>query len=208
MSFAEMSLGTFVDELASGKPAPGGGSAAALAGALGAALVSMVANLTVGREKFKAVEPEVKAILVKSEDLRRRLLNYIEDDVAAFNAYSAAAKLPKDTDEQKAARSAAIQKALINAVDPPMDTARACVEVLDLCTPIAEMGNVQAVSDAGVGALMAEAGMRAAALNVQINLSWIKDAAFVARKRKELDTLLAGRPELKETTVHLVESKL
>ncbi len=208
MTFAQQTLGDFLDDLASSKPAPGGGSAAALAGSIGAALVSMVANLTVGREKFKAVEPEVQAILAKSEDLRHRLLAYIEDDVAAFNAYSAAAKLPKDTADEKAARSAAIQKALMAAVDPPMNTVRACVEVLELCRPIAEMGNVQAVSDAGVGALMAEAGMRAAALNVQINLSWIKDAAFVERKRKELDALLAGRSEQKEQTVHYVESKL
>lgn len=208
MTFAEQSLGSFMDDLASSKPAPGGGSVAALAGALGAALVSMVANLTVGKEKFKDVEPEVKAILARSEDLRHRLLSYIEDDVAAFNAYSAAAKLPRDTDEQKAARSAAIQKALINAVDPPLNIAKACVDVLELCWPIAEKGNVQAVSDAGVGALMAEAGLRAAALNVQINLAWIKDADFVARKRKELDSLLGGRSEQKEKTVQFVESKL
>ena len=208
MTFAEQSLGSFLDDLASSKPAPGGGSVAALSGALGAALVSMVANLTVGKEKFKNVEPEVKALLARSEDLRHRLLSYIEEDVAAFNGYSAAARLPRDTDEQKAARSAAIQKALINAVNPPMNVAKACVEVLDLCWPIAEKGNVQAVSDAGVGALMAEAGLRAAALNVQINLGWIKDAEFVARKREELDALLDGRPEKKEKTVQYVESKL
>jgi methenyltetrahydrofolate cyclohydrolase len=208
LPFADLTLATFLDDLASGKPAPGGGSAAALSGALGAALVSMVANLTIGKEKFKDVEPEMKEILAKSETLRHKLLAMIDDDVAAFNAYSAAAKLPKETDAQKTARSAALQKALINAVDPPMDTARACVEILDLCRPVADKGNVQAVSDAGVGALLAEAGMRSAALNVQINLGWIKDADFVGRKHKELNDLLAGRPEQKETTVKVVESKL
>jgi formiminotetrahydrofolate cyclodeaminase len=208
MSFSEQSLGSFLDDLASSKPAPGGGSVAALSGALGAALVSMVANLTVGKEKFKAVEPEVRAMLEKSEALRHRLLRAIEEDVAAFNGYSAAAKLPKDTDEQKAARSAAIQKALMNAVDPPMSVAKACVEVLDLCGPMAEKGNVQAVSDAGVAALMAEAGLRAAALNVQINLGWIKDAEFTTRKRKELDALLEGKSAQKEKTVAYVQSKL
>jgi methenyltetrahydrofolate cyclohydrolase len=208
MTFAEQPLGGFLDDLASSKPAPGGGSVAALAGALGASLVSMVANLTIGKEKFKDVEPEVKAILARSENLRHRLLACIEEDVAAFNGYSAAAKLPKDTDEQKAARSAAIQKALMAAVDPPLNIARACVEVLDLCWPIAEKGNVQAVSDAGVGALMAEAGLRAAALNVQINLAWIKDAGFVETKRKELDDLVSGRSDQKDKTVSFVESKL
>jgi formiminotetrahydrofolate cyclodeaminase len=168
----------------------------------------MVANLTVGKPKFAAVEAEVQGILARSEALRRTLLACIDEDVAAFNLYSAAARLPKDTDEQKAARSAAIQKALKAAVDPPMNTVRACADVLDLCWPIAEKGNVQAVSDAGVAALMAEAGMRSAALNVQINLAWIKDDEFVARKRKELDDLIAGRPAQKEKTVQFVQSKL
>lgn len=208
MSFAELSLASFLDDLASTSPAPGGGSVAALAGSLGAALVSMVGSLTIGKEKFKDVEPEVRALRARSETLRYRLLAYIEDDVAAFNGYSAAARLPKETAEQKAARSASIQKALMNAVDPPMNIARACVDVLDLCLPIAEKGNGQAVSDAGVGALMAEAGLRAAALNVQINLGWIKDAEFVASKRKELDYLLKGRAEQKEKTIQFVESKL
>lgn len=208
MAFADMTLAEFLDDLAASKPTPGGGSVAALAGSLGAALVSMVANLTVGKEKFKSVEPQAQAILARSEELRQRLLHFIDEDVAAFNAYSAAARLPRETDEQKAARSAAIQKALMAAVTPPMETARACVEVLDLCRPIAEIGNVQAVSDAGVGALMAEAGLRGAALNVQINLGWIKDPDFVARKHKELDDLLAGRPQIKEQIVTFVESKL
>ena len=208
MTFADQTLGSFLDDLASPKPTPGGGSAAALAGALGAALVSMVANLTVGKEKYRAVEPEMQEIRTKSEALRRRLLACIDEDIAAFDAYSAAAKLPKESEEQKAARSAAIQKALINAVEPPMNTVRACVEVLDLCRPVAEKGNLQAISDAGVGALMAEAGLRAAALNVMINLAWIKDADFVAHTRKELDTLLVGRPELKEQVVELVQNKL
>ena len=208
MPFADQTLGSFLDDLASSKPAPGGGSVAALSGALGAALVSMVANLTLGKEKYKDVEPEIKNMLAKSEALRHRLLNLIEEDVAAFNQWSVAAKLPRDTDEQKAARTAAIQKALVNAAEPPMNTAKACADVLDLCRPMAEKGNAQAVSDAGVAALMAEAGLRSAALNVQINLGWIKDAEFVAKMRKKLDGLLKGRSEQKEDTVKYVEGKL
>ncbi len=208
MTFAKQPLGEFMDDLASSKPAPGGGSVAALAGALGAALVSMVGNLTVGKEKYKAVEPEIQAMLATSEKLRHRLLNLIEEDVAAFNLWAAAAKLPRDTEEQKAARTAAIQNALIKAAKPPMDIAKCCADVLDLCRPIAEKGNVQAVSDAGVAALLAEAGLRAAALNVQINLGWIKDEEFKAKTRKKLDKLLAGRSAQKEETVKYVESKL
>lgn len=208
MPFTEQPLGGFMADLASSTPAPGGGSVAALSGALGAALVSMVANLTVGKEKYKASEPQVKEMLAKADGLRLRLLQLLEDDVTAFNGYSAAAKLPKDSDEQKAARSAAIQKSLMVAAGPPLDVCRACVEVLDLARPMAELGNVQAVSDAGVAALMAEAGLRAAALNVEINLGWIKDTDFVARTRAELNALMAGRAEQKEATVAYVRSKL
>src|SRR4030042_1351231 len=108
MTFAKQPLGEFLDDLASSKPAPGGGSVAALSGALGAALVSMVGNLTVGKEKYKAVEPEIQEMLAKSEKLRHRLLNLIEEDVAAFSLWAAAAKLRRATEEKKAARTAAI----------------------------------------------------------------------------------------------------
>jgi formiminotetrahydrofolate cyclodeaminase len=116
--------------------------------------------------------------------------------------------MPRDTEEQKLMRTAAMQKALKNATAVPMQLAEVCVEVLKLCPEATEKGNVRAVSDVGVAALMAEAGLRAAALNVLINLGSIKDEAFVARERSRLDALLAGKAELKERVLKEVEAKL
>ncbi|MEM4723640.1 MAG: cyclodeaminase/cyclohydrolase family protein [Candidatus Hadarchaeum sp.] len=205
---SEKSVRTFLDELASSAPAPGGGSAAALAAAIGAALVSMVANLTVGKKDYAHVQEDIQRILDRSEALRRKCLELLEGDVAAYTEVSLAYKMPRDTEEQKAARSAAIQKALKAATAVPMELAEACVEILNLCPESAEKGNVRAVSDVGVGALMAEAALRAAALNVLINLSSIKDEAFVQQTRAKLDALLEGKAELKEKILAGVEAKL
>jgi formiminotetrahydrofolate cyclodeaminase len=199
---------TFLDELASAAPTPGGGGAAALSGATGAALVSMVCNLTIGKEKFAGVEIHMQEILSKSETLRARLTEMIEADVTAFNTVMAAYRLPKNSDEEKAARTAAIQEASKKATLVPLAAARACAEVIDLCRPTAEMGNPNVVSDAGVAVLCGQAGLKAAALNVLINLSAIKDEAFVAQHRAELDQLLAGHEALANEVYELVKSRL
>jgi formiminotetrahydrofolate cyclodeaminase len=206
--FTQEPLGKFLDDLASKAPAPGGGSVAALSGALGAALVSMVCNLTIGKEKYAAVEGDMQAILAQSEALRARSMELLEADVAAYSAVSAAGKMPRDTEEQKKARTAAMQKALVNATAVPMGVAEACVAILDLCPETAEKGNVNAVSDVGVAALMAEAGLRAAALNVLINLGLVKDENFVRQTRHQLNTLLEGKPQFKEQIYKDVEAKL
>ncbi len=203
-----LTIHTFLDELASSASTPGGGGAAALSGAMGAALVSMVCNLTVGKEKFAGVEPQIQEILGKSEALRAQLTQMIEDDVAAFNTVMAAYRLPKATNEEKAARTAAIQEASKKATLVPLAAARACAQVIDLCRPAAEMGNPNVVSDAGVAVLCGQAGLKAAALNVLINLSAIKDEAFVAQHRAELDQLLAGHEALANEVYELVKSKL
>ncbi|HEX9117757.1 MAG TPA: cyclodeaminase/cyclohydrolase family protein, partial [Anaerolineae bacterium] len=173
----------FLAELASAAPAPGGGAVAALAGALGAALVSMVANLTVGKKDYAGVQDQVQNLLSQAEALRGKLAAAIEDDYTVFMQLSAAMKLPRATDEEKAARTAAVQAALKAATDVPMQIAEGCAAVMKLCRPVAEIGNANAVSDAGVAVLLAEAGLRSAALNVMINLVRIKDEAFVAEKR-------------------------
>jgi formiminotetrahydrofolate cyclodeaminase len=198
----------FLDALASSAPAPGGGSVAALSGALGAALVSMVCNLTLGKKRYAEVEDEIAKLVERSEALRRELTDLLEADVSAFTGVSQAYKMPRATDEEKAARSAAIQEALKGATVVPLQVAEACVRVLALCTPATEMGNVYAVSDAGVAALMAEAGLRSAALNVIINLNAIKDKAFCDEKGAELDSLLEGKPALKDQIYDLVVEKL
>ncbi len=201
-------VSTFLNELASSAPAPGGGSAAALGAAIGAALVSMVANLTVGKKQYVDVEEDIQRILERSETLRRRCEELLEQDVAAYTKVSEAYKMPRDTDEQKEARSAAIQDALKGATSVPMALAEACVEILKLCPESAEKGNVRAVSDVGVGALMAEAALRAAALNVWINLGSIKDQDFVRREGERLNALLDGKAQLKEEILKNVEAKL
>ena len=206
--YADKSITEFLAELSSRSPTPGGGSAAALSGAIGASLVCMVCNLTVGKEKYKAVEAEMQDILGKAERLRDALLGQIPADIAAYNGVAAASKLPRNTDEEKAARTAALQQALKNATQPPLEIARLCAQVMELCRPVGEKGNVSAVSDAGVGIAVAEAGLRSAALNVKINLGLIKDPAFVAEAQQTLDGYLAGKTTLKEEVLQLVESKL
>jgi len=198
----------FLDDLASNLPAPGGGSVAALSGALGAALVSMVCNLTLGKKGYEGVQADIEVLLAQSEALRREMVGLLEADVAAYTAYSQTAKMPKDTDEEKAARATAMQDALKNATMPPMHIAEAAVKVMDLCMPAAEKGNKWAVSDAGVAVLMAEAALRAAALNVLINLGTIKDQDFVAEKRAHLDGLLAGKGVMRDEIYDYVASKL
>lgn len=198
----------FMDELASSAPAPGGGSVAALAGAMGAALVSMVCNLTIGKKKYVDVEEEIRAILEQSEALRRELLTLLEEDVAAYTRVSEAMKMPRDTEEQKAAREEALDKALKEATEVPLRVAEACVKIMELCRPVAEKGNVNAVSDAGVAVVMAEAGLRSAALNVLINLGWLKDETFKKEAQARLDKLLEGKSLLKEEIYELVKSKL
>ena len=208
MALTENPVTTFLDELASNAPAPGGGSVAALSGALGAALVSMVCNLTVGKKGYEGVQTDIEALLAQSEALRHQMVGLLEADVAAYTAYSQTAKMPRETDEQKAARGEAMQAALKNATMPPMHIAEAAVKVMDLCMPVAEKGNKGAVSDAGVAVLMAEAALRSAALNVLINLGYIKDQEFVAEKRAHLDGLLAGKGAMRDEIYDYVASKL
>jgi len=204
----DKSMKTFLNELSSSAPAPGGGSVAALSGALGSALISMVSNLTIGKKKYTDVQEEITELLKTSEKLREELIDLLEADVKVYTELSQTMKMPRDTDEQKAARAKAMDRALKAATDVPMRVAEACVAVMDLCCPAAEKGNVSAVSDVGVGVLMAEAGLRSAALNVLINLGWIKDEEFVSKNRTKLDALLKGKPALRDEIYELVASKL
>ncbi|MDQ5851202.1 MAG: cyclodeaminase/cyclohydrolase family protein, partial [Chloroflexota bacterium] len=156
----DTSVSAFLDGLASGAPAPGGGSAAALGGAMAAALVSMVCNLTIGKARFAGVEPEMRDILDRAEALRQELQALAEADVEAFNRLSAAYKLPRTTDADIAIRRDAIQASLRHATEVPLRTARAAAAVLPLCPPVADRGNQAAVSDVGIAALLAHAAVR------------------------------------------------
>jgi formiminotetrahydrofolate cyclodeaminase len=198
----------FLDELASNAPAPGGGSVAALSGALGAALISMVCNLTVGKKGYEDVQDDIHDLLAQSEALRKELADLLEADVEAYTGYSVAAKMPRSTDEEKAERAQAMQAALKVATDVPLRIAEAAVKVMDLCMPAAEKGNKWAVSDAGVAVLMAEASLRSAALNVLINLGSLKDQEFVAERRAKLEGLLQGKGPMRDEIYDYVVSRL
>jgi formiminotetrahydrofolate cyclodeaminase len=199
---------SFLDELASNAPAPGGGSVAALSGALGAALISMVCNLTLGKKGYEDVQGDVNDLLARSEALRQELTDLLEDDVAAYTGYSKAAKMPRTTDEEKTERAKAMQAALKVATDVPLRIAQAAVQVMELCMPAAEKGNKWAVSDAGVAVLMGEAALRSAALNVFINLGSLKDQEFVADRRARLERLLEGKGVMRDEIYGYVVSKL
>ena len=208
MKLTDKPVTNFLDELASNAPAPGGGSVASLSGALGAALISMVCNLTLGKKGYDEVQDDMQELVAKSESLRQELTDLLEEDVKAYTAYSIAAKMPRTTDEQKTIRMEAMQSALKGATEVPLRIAGAAVRVMDLCMPAAQKGNKWAVSDAGVAVLMAEAALRSAALNVLINLGTVKDQAFVETKRAELDYLLEGKGAMRDEIYDFVVSKL
>ena len=183
------SRASFLDDLAAASAAPGGGSAAAYAGAMGAALVAMVAGLTIGRKKYAAVEAEMQACRVQAEGLRKELTDAVEDDSAAFEAVLGAFKLPKETEEQQKARAAAIQIATVNAAYVPLRTVKSAVEVMGLAARCAKDGNLNAISDAMSGAAMARAALTAAGYNVRINLNSLEDKLAGEKMLKELADL-------------------
>jgi len=192
MLFEEDSLKAFLNELASDSPAPGGGSAAGLAGALGAALVSMVASLTTGSEKYRDSWEQMGGVTRESERLRGRLLELMNEDTEAFKSFIAALKMPKNTDSEKSARRDAMSAASKRITEVPLETLGICAEVASLAFKAAELGNPNAVSDAGSAALMAEAAGKAAALNVRINLPSLKDEAFASEARRKLQASLGA----------------
>ena len=204
----DKTIQVFLDELAGKSSTPGGGSAAAIIGAMGAALISMVANFTVGKKGYEEVDADARDILGKAEGLRNQLTGMIKADVDVFNRVMAAYGMPKDTDEQKSARSGEIQAALKEATDVPLACARTAAEVIKLSEPIAEKGNKNVISDAGVAVLAGQAALRSAALNVYINIGGIKDEDFVNDRQKQLEDILSGMDELTEKVYALVKSKL
>ena len=206
--YAREALQVYLDDAAADKPAPGGGSVSACAGALGAALVSMVCNLTRGREKFAAVEAEIVALVEASEAARGRLEQLLQEDTTAYNGVIAAYRMPKETAEEQAARGQAIQDGLIIAADVPLEICRVAVEVCRLAKVAAGIGNPQAVTDAGIGAILGEAAVVGAALNVRINLGSIKDEAYVAKAAAEIDEIQAAAAALRAEVLAITLSRL
>lgn len=186
---------SFIDELASAAPTPGGGGASAYAGALAAALASMVGNLTVGKKTYADVEDEVRASLARLDALRARLVELVDEDARAFEPLAAAYRLPKATPEEQAAKNAALQQALVGASDVPLAIMRAVADVVDEADYLAHHGSKMARSDAGVAAAFARAASDGASLNIFINAASMDDAARAARYRGEAESLAARTRE-------------
>ncbi|MDR2168088.1 MAG: cyclodeaminase/cyclohydrolase family protein [Clostridiales bacterium] len=190
MKLGEMMIPEFMGKLAGTEPTPGGGSASALLGLIGVSLVQMVVNLTLGRKKYAEFEGLMNSVMEEAEAQRAALLEAIDQDAWAYNKVSAAYKLPKDTDEEKAARADAIQEALKIATLTPLNILNHCKSSLRLAHDAVGRSNTNAASDLGVAALALKAGMDGAWLNILINLASIKDENFKEDiKTKATDTL-------------------
>ena len=191
MLLADLPVSAFLDTLASDAPAPGGGSAAALSGAVGAGLTAMVACLTQGRKKYADFAPFAVEVERRAHALRAQLLDVMDRDTAAFNAVSAAFALPKETEEEKAARSAAIQAGLKGCTETPLEMMELAAAAIRLTGEFLERGfNLSSASDLGVAFLSLRSAMQGAWLNVLINLGSIRDEAFAAACREKGEALL------------------
>lgn len=207
-TYLDKPLRHFLDKLASKSPEPGGGSVAALTGALGAGLISMVANLTIGKEKYKEVQEDIEQLLKESEKLRVEMQDLIQKDTEAYGALSLVYKMPKNTDEEKAARTAKMQEALKTACQVPFEIGLKSLEVAKLAKRAAEIGNVAAVSDAGVAVLLAHACVQSAALNVKININSIKDQQYNAKTWDEMQNLMKQVAELEREVLDMTYKKM
>jgi glutamate formiminotransferase/formiminotetrahydrofolate cyclodeaminase len=202
------SLSGFVGSVASSLPVPGGGSVAAHAGTLAAALAQMVAGLTVGKKKYAAADAEMREIAVRAAALGNILAALVARDADAYASVSAAYKLPAEGDVQQREKTARVDEALITAAEAPLETAQACAEVAELALAVAERGNTSAASDAGVAALLAEAGCVGASYNVRINVAALSDRPRGAPLAVEAMELVARTRELSRKTAEIVEKRL
>lgn len=204
----EHTITNFLDDLASKAPTPGGGGAAALMGAQAAALVSMVCNLTIGKANYASVADEMQSVLQQAETLRIQLTAIMQDDITVFKGVMAAYGMPKETETEKAQRSAQIQTALKAATEVPLACAKASAEVLKLSQRVAEHGNTNVISDAGVAAMAAYAALKSAALNVYVNAGAIKDLNFAEARLQELQQIMDSAESLTTDVYALVKGKL
>jgi len=202
MKLIDLSVHEFVRDLDSPKPAPGGGSTSALAGAMGIGLSRMVGHLTIPKKKFKNldtdIQDEIVALHEGVKNQEQRLLDLIDEDTNAFNAIMRAFKMPKETDEEKKERKKAIEDATYKATEVPLEIVRIAHDVLGRLKPLLEYGNQNAISDIGVGALMLYAGLEGAAMNVKINLSSLKDETYKQKVSEEVESHMKDGKRLSE----------
>lgn len=204
----EQSCNEFITDLASSSPVPGGGGASALVGAVGMALGSMVGNLTLGRKKYAEVEPEIKQLLLKSAEITEQLKLLVSRDAEAFQPLSRAYGLPQTTEAEKLEREKIMQAALIEAVQPPMEIARVCLQAIELQAEYARIGTRIAISDVGVGAAFCKAALQGAALNVFINTKLLKDTSVRQALEQEITELVARGSEQADLIYATVEAQL
>lgn len=186
----------FLDELASKAPTPGGGGAAAYAGALAAALAAMVGNLTIGKKKYAAVEGHVRMAVDDLDAMRRQLVDLIDADARAFGPLAACYGMPRDTEEERASRDAAMQDALVDAIEVPLEIMGVCLEVLEECDYLAENGSRLALSDVGCAVALGRAAVHAASLNVVINVKSVADQVRASNYRDRMNALIRKADEL------------
>ena len=197
-----------IEASAADAPRPGGGSVSAMVGCFGVAMISMVGNLTVGKEKYRDVEAQTEKILERTKQLLGRLEELVSADMDAFNNFMKVLRMPKDTQEDKAATSRLMQQALTKATDTPLEIARVCLQGLELAHDLSSIGNKGAISDVGVGAYVCEAALNSVLLSVDINVPSIKDTAYVEKVLEEKKQLIAKAQELRAEAVAEVRARM
>jgi formiminotetrahydrofolate cyclodeaminase len=203
--YAEGRVEAYVADAAARKPAPGGGSVSALAGALAASMSEMCANFTVGKKKFASVQSAVSEMLSELAGIRSRLIALIDEDVRAYEAVDEAMKLPRETDGQRTARRKAMEDALRGAMQPPLEVVKLCARVASISERLVEIGNPNLITDVGVSAILAEAAAAAARLNVAINLKYMEDAPLAKITEDEVDELCGKAAESRREVLRKVE---
>jgi formiminotetrahydrofolate cyclodeaminase len=201
-------IAAFLDALASKAPTPGGGSVAALSGAMAAGLVGMVCALMLGKPQYAEIEDEVRGLRERAEGLRHELQSLAQDDIAVFGRLSAAYKLPRTTDADAASRQAAIQKVTRQAAEVPLRIANAAAGLLPLCTALASRCSRLIVSDIGVATLLARTAVQSAVLNIEINLAGLEDKIFVRETQAQIADITIGLAEEAEGIVAIVRSRI
>jgi len=207
-TYENTTISAFLEELSSAAPAPGGGSVAALSGAMAASLVMMVCNLTIGKEKFAQHEQEIEAILKEALKLRQELMNAVDEDIQAYNVVIGCYRLPKGTQEEQSRRNEQLQTALKQANEVPYRTAEKCYRVLELNRRLPHIGNPNAISDVAVSAQLAEAALQSALYNVDINCNHILDDSYVQDYRKKRNALSEQAVITKKDVIEEVRTML
>ncbi|NIA20739.1 MAG: formiminotransferase-cyclodeaminase [Anaerolineaceae bacterium] len=206
-NYLEKPLGDYLLDAAADKPTPGGGSVAALVGALATTMASMAANFTAGKEKYKTIEPQIQARLKLLEEARGKFVELMHRDMEAYGAVMAAYRLPRGSDAESGARSEAIQAALKNSMKVPLETTEVAVGVLEAALELARIANANLLSDVAVAAILAEAALGAGRINVEVNLGGIKDAELVASTRRRLDGRQSQAGRLRQECLEAIKAR-